>query len=65
MNLIKRKFSLSFQGQDIPHFDAGFRKSYIKFSGAYIIRLDQPLAIKVEKDDGKHKMDLVLDFHFQ
>ena len=68
MNLIKRKVSLSFWGQDIPRFDAGSHKSYINsctFLGAYIIRLSQPLAIKVEKDDGRHEMDVILVFHFQ
>ena len=30
-----------------------------------IIRLSQPLTIKVETDDGRREMDLVLDFHFQ
>ena len=68
INLIKRKVSLSFWGQDIPRFDAGSHKSYINsctFSGAYIIRLSQPLTTKVEIDDGRREMDLVIDFHFQ
>ena len=68
MNLIKRKVSLSFWGQDIPHFDAGSHKSYINsctFLGAYIMRLSQPLTIKVETDDRRREIDLVFDFHFQ
>ena len=68
MNLIKRNLSLSFRGQDIPRFVAGSHKSYINsctFSGAYIIRLSQPLTIKEETDDGRSEMYSVLDFHFQ
>ena len=68
MNLIKRNLSLSFCGRDIPRFDAGSHKSYINsctFSGAYIVRPSQPLTIKVETDDGRREMYLVLDFHFQ
>ena len=59
---------INFYDQDIPPFDAGSHKSYINsctFSGVYIIRLSQSLTIKVETDDGRHEMYLVLDFHFQ
>ena len=68
MNLIKRKVSLSFWDQNISRFDADSHKSYINlctFSGADIIRLSQPLTIKVETDDGRCEIDLMFDFHFQ